>query len=102
MNKDIDAVKMKQKRLMILENLNRLYPSPIQACTLFRVLVAMDETYSISLLEKDVTYLKQKGYVEYIDDKLGGGSSFEKKVLGLTAKGKEIADNTIDDPALEI
>lgn len=102
MNRDIDAVKMKQARLLILENLNRLYPSPIQVCTLFRVMVAMDEHYSLSLMAKDVAYLRQKGYLEFIDEKLGGGTDFERKVLGLTAEGKEIADRTQTDKALEI
>ncbi len=102
MTRDINAVKMKQVRTTILGNLNRMYPTPLQVRTLYRVMIAFDENYSLSLMEKDVTYLKQKGYVEYIDEMLGGGDSFEKKVLALTAEGKEIADRTQTDDALEI
>ena len=102
MNADRNALKMKQIRQMILSNLNRMYPTPLVVRTLYRVMIAFDEHYSLSLLEKDVTYLNQKGYVEWIDDKLGGGDDFEKKVLGLTAEGKEIADRTQTDKALEI
>ena len=101
-NQEPDAVRMKQNRLMILSNLNRLYPTPIQIGTLFRVMIAFDETYSMSLLQKDVSYLKQKEYVEYIDEKIGGYDHFHKKFLGLTAEGKEIADHTATDDALEI
>lgn len=101
-NQPPDAVRMKQTRLTILSYLNRLYPTPLQVCTLFRVLLAFDETYSLSLLTKDVTYLKQKGYVEFVDDKIGGFEHYNKKFVGLTAEGKEIADRTATDEALEI
>jgi len=101
-NQEPDAVRLKQARLMILSNLNRLYPTPIQVQMLFRVMLAFDETYSMSLLEKDVCYLKQKEYVEYIDEKIGGYYHFHRKFLGLTAEGKEIADRTATDDALEI
>ncbi len=100
MNRDV--VKLKQVRITILSNLNRMYPTPLQVRTLYRVMVAFDENYSLSLLEKDVTYLKQKGYVNYIDERIGGFDSFEKKFIGLTAPGKEIADRTQTDKALEI
>lgn len=102
MTKDPEAVKMMQMRLLILSNLNRLYPTPLQVRTLYRVLCGFDENYSISLMQKDITYLKQKGYVEYIDERIGGADSFEKKCIGLTAEGKEIADRTQTDKALEI
>ncbi len=99
---DPEAIKKKQIRQLILSNLNRVYPMPLQIRTLYRVMLGFDENYDLSLLEKDVTYLKQKDYVEYIDDKIGGADSFSDKVLGLTAEGKEIADRTQTDDALEI
>jgi len=102
MNKGPEAVKIMQMRLLILSNLNRLYPTPLQVRTLYRVLCGFDENYSLSLLQKDVTYLKQKGYIEYIDEIFGGADSFEGKCVGLTAEGKEIADRTQTDKALEI
>ena len=102
MNTDPEAVKKKQARRLILTNLNRLYPTPLQIRSLYRVMCGFDENYDLSLLQKDVTYLKQKGYVEYVDDKIGGADSFSDKCLGLTAEGKEIADRTQTDDALEI
>ncbi|MHC4620349.1 MAG: hypothetical protein ACYTEQ_21580 [Planctomycetota bacterium] len=102
MRTDPEAVRIKQTRRLILSSLNRLYPTPLQIETLFRVMCGFDENYDLELLKKDVTYLKQKGYLEYVDDKLGGAGSFRKKCIGLTAEGKEIADRTQTDDALEI
>ena len=103
MRTDPLAAKIKQMRLFILSNLNRLYPIPLQVRTLYRVMCGFDENYDLSLLQKDIAYLKQKGYLEYIDEKIGfGAQSFPEKCIGLTAEGKEIADRTQTDNALEI
>jgi len=100
--KNSGPTKMKQARIIILNSLNRLYPTPLMVGTLYRVMCGFDEHYDFSLLQKDVTYLKQKGYIEYIDDRLGSADRFADKCIGLTAEGKEIADRTQTDPALEI
>ena len=102
MSSKTNAVKLKQVRQLILGNLNRLYPTPLQVRTLYRVMCSFDENYDTSLLKKDLTYLKDKGYIKYVDEVLGGSESFERKCVGLTAEGKEIADRTQTDPALEI
>lgn len=102
MSTDPEAIKKKQTRVLILDSLNRLYPTPLQVETLYRVMCGFDENYDFELLQKDITYLKQKGYLEYIDDKIGGAGSFRKRCVGLTAEGKEIADRTQTDNALEI
>ena len=99
---DPEAIKKIQARRQILNQLNRVYESPLLIQTLYRVMLGFDENYDLSLLRKDVTYLKQKGYVKYIDDVIGGADSFKDKVLGLTASGKEIADRTQTDKVLEI
>jgi len=102
MNTNRDAVKMKQTRVMILQSINRLNPGGVLIRMLYRSMVGFYENYSLSLLDKDLWYLKKKGYVEYVDDKLGREDIFEEKVIGLTAEGKEIADRTQTDSALEI
>jgi len=102
MGNEPEAAKIKQMRLFILSCLNRLYPTPLQIRSLYRVMCGFDENYDLSLLQKDVTYLKQKGYIEYVDEKIGGADSFQQKCVGLTAAGKEIADRTQTDNALEI
>jgi hypothetical protein len=100
--REIEPTKIKQMRTFILGNLNRVYPTPLQVRTLFKVITGFDEIYDMSLLAKDLTYLKQKDYIEYIDEQIGGAPNFEDKFVGLTAEGKEIADRTQIDPALEI
>ena len=99
---DAEAVKIKQMRRLILSNLNRVYPVPLQVRTLYRVMCAFDENYDLSLLEKDIAYLKDKSYIRYVDEALGGAGSFQDKCVRLTAEGKEIADRTQTDSALEI
>jgi len=95
-------VKIKQMRVFILFNLDRLYPSPLQVGSLYNVLVGFDEGYDIDLLAKDLAYLKEKGYVRYVDEAIGGADGFRNKYIKLTAEGKEIADRTQTDKALEI
>jgi len=97
-----EAAKIKQMRQFILDTLNRLYPAPLQVQSLYRVLCGFDENYEMSLLQKDIAYLKDKGYVVNVDDLLGGSVSFKKKCIKLSATGKEIADDIINDPAMEI
>jgi len=102
MNTDRDAIKMKQIRILILQYINRLNPGGVLVRTIHNSLVGLYENYSYSLLERDLWYLRKKGLIEYIDKKIGGEDVFELKVVGLTASGKEIADRTQTDPALEI
>ena len=102
MAKDPEAVKVMQCRIMLLSNLNRLFPTPVKVDTLYKVMCGFDELYDFSLFRKDLTYLKLKKYVLYVDEAIGGADSFRDKFVGLTAEGKEIADRTQTDTALEI
>jgi len=116
MKKDPEAIKIMQMRRLILSNLNRLYPIPLQIQTLYRVLCGFDEHYTLSLLDKDTAYLRQIDYIEFkdvaylrqedsiefINKQIGGSGSFDKKFIGLTAAGKDIADNIQSDSSLEI
>jgi len=97
-----DAIRIIQSRKRLLINLNILYPSPVTVGDLYRTVCHLDPTYDFSLFEKDIIYFKDKGWLEFIDDKLGGFDEFRKKVIKLTAEGKEIAEGTSIDDALEI
>ena len=97
----IDAIRIKQTRRLLLRNLEQLYPTPIRLDSLFRTAL-IDPTYDWDLFKKDITYLFDKGYIEFIDDVIGGAGKFAHKVIKLTATGKEIAETTRTDPALEI
>jgi len=97
----IDIVRIKQARGRLLVNLNLLYPSPVMLTTLYRT-VCDDPLYNRSLFQKDIQYFKDKGYIEFVDDVIGAADNFWKKVCKLTGPGKEVAEGTRTDPALEI
>jgi len=101
MARKLDVVKIKQARGRLLTNLNLFYPSPVTCLSLFRT-VCDDPTYNWALFQKDMIYFQQKAYIEFIDDKLGGADDFAKKVCRLTDTGKEVAEGTQTDKALEI
>jgi len=101
MTEPIDIIKIKQQRGRLLTNLNLFYPSPVRLDTLYRT-VCDDPLYSRALYEKDIMYFRQKGYLEFVDELLGGSADFLKKVCRLTDRGKEVAEGTQTDPALEI
>jgi len=97
-----EPVKIKTARRKLLTNLNILYPSPIQLGSLYRTVCHLDPTYDFSLFSKDINYFLDKSWIEFVDDRIGGMKSFDDKVIKLTAKGKEIAEGTDTDKALEI
>ena len=97
-----EAAKIKLMRKTILTSLNYMYPTGLQLATLYRTVLALDITYDEGLFQKDVTYLREKGYVDFVDELIGGAGAWREKVARLSPKGKEIADRTQTDPALEI
>lgn len=96
-----DAFRIKLLRRKLLEHLNMVYPSGMPADALCRTLISLDPTYDLDLMKKDAYYLHDKGYLEFVDEAIGG-LPFARKVARLTADGKEIADRTDSDDALEI
>ncbi len=99
---DSSPKKIKQLRRIILQHLDMMYPTGMQLDSLYRTVIAADFTYGEDFFKKDIAYLKEKGYIGFLDDSIGGASSFFKKIAKLTANGKEIAEKTQTDPALEI
>ena len=97
-----DIERIKQARRQILEGLNLMYPGAMRTASVYRTNVSIDPAYDWTLFEKDLFYLKEKGYVEFVDDKLGLTQSLDKRVVKLTASGKDIADQTMNDPSLDI
>ncbi len=105
----IKAGMIKQARCLVMRNLEIVYPSGLNVKYLYQTVCAVDERYDFSLLCKDIAYLKEKGYVELIalGGKPGKGTMADVKpdsmtVVKLTARGLEIAQDLIDDQALEI
>ena len=88
-------------RRQILSNLNIVYPSGLTLEWLFTTIIGLDETYDHVLYQKDIAYLKGKGYIRFADEPLGA-ISFLHHVAILTEAGKDIADRTATDPTLNI
>jgi hypothetical protein len=99
---DPEVLKIKVTRKRILTFLNMMYPTPLQLITIFESVGYLDRNYDMSLFKKDINYMFAKDWLEFVDEKIGGGLPFEKRVILLTAEGKEIAERTQTDPALEI
>ena len=101
MTDPVDIMKIKQQRGLVLTNLNLFYPTPVRLDTIYRT-VCHDPTYNKALFQKDILYFQQKDYIEFVDAAIGGMDDFNAKTCILTAKGKEVAEGTQTDPALEI
>lgn len=98
----VSAIVIKQQRRALLTNLNLLYDTPFQTQTIWRTVCGYDPSYDFSNFRRDLAYFRDKGWLLFVDDVLGGARCFEEKVVVLTAAGKEIAERTMTDPALEI
>ena len=97
-----ESVKIKQARKAILRNLDLVYPSGLTITSLYQSVCAIDPLYDFNLFAKDVEYLRAKKYLFFIDEAIGGLAEYKKKTAKLTPQGKEIAEQTASDPALEI
>lgn len=97
-----ESIRIKEARKRILRNLEICYLSGLTTKSLYTTVCTVDDSYDWNIFQRDLQYLKEKGYIVFVDDKIGGMSSFEKKVVKLTATGKEIAEGTGTDKALEI
>jgi len=100
MDKEVHA--KKQARNVILDALNMTYPNAMRMASLNRCVLGLIPAYDIGLLEKDVYYLKAKGYLEAPNEEVDRMLALKKRFVKLTAAGKEIADDIINDPAIEI
>jgi len=67
---------------------------------LYRTIITSVPAYRWSQFEEDIPYLIKKHYIEFGVDLFE--APFSQKVVKLTAMGKDLADDILDDPALEI
>jgi hypothetical protein len=101
MSKYVDAIKIKQDRGQVLINLNLFYPDKVFLKTLWRT-VLNNPNYSLSLFQRDICYLQQKGYIQLSRNPLRPEGEWEDQLCILTAEGKEVAEGTRTDPAIEL
>ena len=98
-----DTRTIKRIRNEILVELKMLYPAALQAKQIMRGLLVLFPTLEFDQLKRDLHYLAEKGYLERIvaDTENGNGlTPWRTRWFRLTAKGVEVADRCIDDPAL--
>ena len=86
MSKSREAQGIVRSRQFVLNGLNLIYPSGMYLDQLFRTVLASDPVYQWGQFEKDVTYLVEKGYLEYVMDDFQ--TPFKRKVAKLTAAGR--------------
>jgi len=100
--KSSDAIKIITVRRNIMNNLDLVYPSGLSIKDIMQINSIIAPFYDWALLQKDIAYLKEKGYIAFIDTDPNLMKSTEQKIIKLTATGKEIAEGTMIDEALEI
>jgi hypothetical protein len=100
--KSSDAIKIITLRTNIMNKLDLVYPSGLSIKNIMHMNSIIDPFYDWDLFQKDIAYLKEKGYVTFIDNDPNLMKSTERKIIKLTATGKEIAEGTMIDEALEI
>lgn len=97
---------IKQARNLMLRSLDKVYPSGLNAKSLYLVMCTVDEGYGFDLMKKDIAWLLEKGYLTLVN--FGGKAALadihegSMTVIKLTAKGLDIAQNLTEDPALEL
>jgi hypothetical protein len=100
--KSPDAIKIITIRKNILNKLDMVYPSGLSLKDIMQMNSIIDPFYDWDLFKKDIAYLKEKGYITFIDNDPNLMQLTEQKIVKLTATGKEIAEGTMIDEALEI
>ena len=98
-----DTRTIKRIRNEIPVGLRMLYPAALQAEQIMRSLLVLFPTLEFDQLKRDLHYLTEKGYLERIVAETENGNGltpWRKRWFRLTAKGVEVADRCIDDPAL--
>lgn len=97
--KQARAAMIKRARREIVDTLNVLYhigpfPFPSICEALLHLQLPDDEC-----VKRDLTYLCEKGYVEWANE--AAYVPWDRREYKVTAKGNELAERMIKDPALE-
>jgi len=101
MSKSLTAAIIRQQRDRLLCNLNLLYPTPVFLKTIWRT-VCTDMSYEKSNYKRDIGYFHDKGWIRLTDNPFDSSQNWDDRLCVLTAAGKEIAEGTMTDPAMEI
>ncbi len=104
MAKTLRNSQIRRDRRGIMALLRMCYPGSMEGEEVYTTIVDSNPTYERSYLVKDMNYLHEKGYVSF-----RGNAGIDVMRISvqdcsfkLTAKGTEVADQIVDDPALDI
>jgi hypothetical protein len=104
MNNGNHVRETKRVRNEIVVALKVVYPAALQAEHLMRSLLVLFPDLEFDRLKRDLHYLNEKGYLERVltdADQDNGLTPWRKRWFRLTARGVELADRCIRDPALD-
>lgn len=104
MKLDERSSQIQRDRRNILATLKMIYPGWMSGDELFETILDPNPDYTRTCMVKDMTYLHEKGYAEFrgLRGLYEARVSCRKCEFKLTAKGTELADRFIDDPALKV
>lgn len=95
---------IKRIRNEILVALKVAYPTAVQARQLLRILIPLFPTLEFDHLKRDLHYLVTKSYLERVVSEAESDAvltPWRNRWFRLSARGMELADRCIQDPALE-
>lgn len=98
------AARIKRDRRRLIGTLGMCYPGWMPGEELYRILIDGNPEYDRRCLVKDATYLCEKGHLMF---RGAGGIEARSVSVGncefrLTAGGKDVADQIVFDPTLEV
>ncbi len=95
---DLEATANKKRRGWILRILVK-HSKPMNDALIIHALDRAGHAISMPTLHGDLEYLREKGYVE---DEETGEFGFELHTARLTAKGRDILEESITDPGIDL
>ena len=101
-NESAESIAIRTQRRILMQCLNTLFPRKAFIKTLWWAAIYIEPTYERAMFIKDIFYLEKKGYVRITENTLNEGCKLDDRFILLTAEGKEIAERTMDDPAMKI
>jgi len=104
MSDDVRVLLIRECRNLLLDTLRAVYPGNLSGEKLYRILLGSFPEYTRIFAVKDLYYLEQKGYVQRrgLTGKVDRATDWRSARWSLTAAGNEVANDLIEDPALEV
>lgn len=94
-----EVLKNKMLRGQTLRTPTLFYPAPVTVAGIKSALLTRGMIVSADIV-KVLHYLKDKGYIQMIDNKIS--EIEDSDLIQLTAKGVDLIEETITDPGVEI